>query len=100
MSNRLLIIAMVVIGLILIALTGCTGDAPPCPTPPVQVRVVTVDRPVPTPCVDVTQIPVAPPTGLDLTGDAAHDADLLAAQDLALRKALGVSLALLGACVR
>ncbi len=84
----------------ILALSACAGDAPPCPTPPVQIRTVTIDRPVPTPCVDLAQVPTAPKAGLALTGDAGRDASLLAAQDLALRKALGEALALIGGCVR
>ena len=90
---------IVAFGFGIFLITGCCPDRP-IPQPPVQVRTVTIDRPVPTPCVNAADIPIAPKPGLSLTGDAAHDADLLAAQDLALRAALNHSLALLGACIR
>jgi len=89
--------ALIAISLLL--LSAC-GDARPVIAPPVEVRTVRVNVPVPAPCIDVGQIPSLVFKGLPLTGDAAHDADLIAAQDLALRKALETSLALLGACVR
>lgn len=91
-----MLLGIMACALILIA-AGCSG-ARPVPLPPVDVRTVTVNVPIATPCVDGAQIPVAPPAGLPLTGDAAHDAGLIAAQDLMLRQSLGIALALLGAC--
>jgi hypothetical protein len=67
---------------------------------PVEVRTTEVLVPVPVSCVTLAQIPVAPPkVGDQLTGDAQHDLDLVAASAIRLRATLDITLALLGACV-
>jgi hypothetical protein len=98
--DLVLVVAVMIMATVLIGLTaGCTDDRP-VPLPPVDARVVTNTVMVATPCIDAAQLPIVPPPGLALTGDAAHDAGLIASRDLALRRSLELSLALLGGCVR
>jgi hypothetical protein len=81
-----------------IALSAC-NDARPVPLPPVQVKTITVDRPVAVPCVKRSDVPAMPPkVGSQLNGDAGHDLNIVSASALRLRAALGRALALLGAC--
>lgn len=78
-----------------LALAGCKT------VPAVEVRTVTVDRPVAVACIDKADVPQMPAkVGDQLTGDAAHDAAILAASNLVLRSTLGNALALIGGCVR
>ncbi len=87
--------------LALAALLSSCGNVQSTPAPPVEARVVTVDRPVPVPCVAAAQIPAMPAkVGDQLNGDAGHDLDIVSASALRLRVALDKVLALLGACVR
>lgn len=81
-----------------LALAGCAHQ----PTPPViEARVERVEVPVAVPCVDPSDVPAEPVrVGDQLTGDAAHDASVLAAANLRLRAALDRALALLKGCVR
>ena len=86
--------------LIVIAAITLAGCAPhPRPLPPVEVRTITVDRPIPVPCVAAADIPIEPPKiGDQLNGQAQHDLDLVAASAIDLRVALQVALTLLGGC--
>lgn len=82
-----------------VALAGCGGDGPQ-PLPPVEVRTITVNTPVSTPCIHRGDVPAMPPKiGNQLTGDAGHDLDVVSASALRLRSALGTALALLGGCL-
>lgn len=79
-----------------LALTACAGRTPP---PAIRAQVVEVKVPVAVACVDSARVPAMPArVGDQLTGDAVHDASVLARADLALRSALDQALALLGAC--
>lgn len=77
-------------------LAGCAAH----PTPPViEARVERVEVPVAVACVDPADVPAEPArVGNQLTGDAAHDAGVLAAVDLRLRAALDKALALINGC--
>lgn len=78
-------------------LAGCAAH----PTPPViEARVERVEVPVAVACVDPADVPTVPArAGEQLTGDAAHDAGVLAAVDLRLRAAVDKALALMKGCV-
>ena len=90
MLKRLIVIAA-------ITLAGCAPH--PRPLPPVEVRTITVDRPIPVPCVAAVDIPAEPPkVGGQLDGHAQHDLDLVAASAVDLRSVLHVALALLEGC--
>lgn len=66
---------------------------------PVEVRTVTVDRLVSTPCVTKDQVPQMPAeVGPLLNGDARHDSAVLAASLLRSRGELEKSIALLTGC--
>lgn len=85
---------------LIVSLAGC-GGVQSTPAPPTEVRTVTVNVPIATPCVSASNIPAGPPhVGSRLNGDSVHDLDVVAAIDLRLRAALGKALALLGACAR
>jgi hypothetical protein len=77
-------------------LAGCAAH----PTPPViEARIERVEVPVAVACVDPADVPAVPAhVGDQLTGDAAHDAGVLAAVDLRLRAALDKALALIKGC--
>lgn len=79
-----------------LTLSACAAH----PTPPViEARVERIEVPVSVACVDPADVPAVPArVGDQLTGDAAHDAGVLAAVDLRLRAALGKALALLKGC--
>ena len=76
-------------------LAGCAT------TPPaIEVRTVTIDRPVAVSCIKPGDIPAAPARiGDRLTGDLAHDAPLLAASAVRLRAYSQQLLAIIGGCV-
>lgn len=78
-------------------LAGCAAH----PTPPViEARVERVEVPVAVACVDPADVPAEPArVGDQLTGDATHDAGVLAAVDLRLRATLDKVLALMKGCV-
>jgi len=76
-------------------LAGCAAAGPHIDNP----APVVVKEAVPVACVAAGDVPAMPaPVSAQLNGEARHDADLLAAADLALRGALARALALLGAC--
>lgn len=85
---------------ILLAALALSACATPRHVPPaVVVKTVEVDRPVAVACVAASDIPAMPPrVGDQMTGDASHDAGLLASSAIRLRAALDKALALLGAC--
>jgi hypothetical protein len=65
-----------------LALSACATGTPP---PAIEVRTQRVEVPVPVPCVDKSAIPTKPgKISNTLTGDAAHDLDLVTAQALRL----------------
>ena len=76
-----------------LALDAC-ADAPP---PAIDDKVVTVQVPVAVRCIDPAKVPAAVPPA-QVTGDAAHDASVLAQTDLALRSAIDQLMALIGPC--
>jgi hypothetical protein len=81
-----------------LALAGCGVQS--TPAPPVEVRTVTVDRPIPVPCIAAFDVPAMPPrVGDQLTGDAGHDLDVVAASAIRLRAALDKALAVLSGCL-
>ncbi|NBC35541.1 hypothetical protein GTZ99_03110 [Novosphingobium sp. FSY-8] len=86
------IASMVALGaLLILGLGGCA----PAIQPPRSVSV-----PIATPCVDSAQIPAEPArAGPALTGEARHDASILAASNLRLRAAFREARALLVGCV-
>lgn len=56
-------------------------------TPAVEIRTVTVEKPVPVACVDRSAVPAEPAkVGGRLNGQAAHDVDVLAASTIQLRQ--------------
>ena len=91
----------------LLALSACA----PTPPPAIEVRTVTIDRPVAIACIHRADLPTEPALiGDKLTGDAARDLNTVAASAVRLRawgRTLGALLgawgrtlgALLGACV-
>lgn len=72
----------------LVALVALAGCARPDVAPPaIEVRTVQVKVPTPVPCVDAKSVPAEPgKVGGQLNGQAAHDADILAASALQLRQ--------------
>ena len=83
----------------LVALAGCTR--PDVAPPAVEVRTVTVEKPVPVPCVDAKSVPAEPgKVGGQLNGQAAHDLDLVAASALQLRQWGRELKALIAPCVK
>ncbi|QQV76540.1 hypothetical protein H5J25_13920 [Sphingomonas aliaeris] len=74
-------------------------SAPGGGSPAVEVRTVTIDRPVPVPCVKRSAIPAEPPKiSGKLTGDARRDLDTVTASAVRLRS-WGVELvAILSGC--
>ncbi|HIQ17190.1 MAG TPA: hypothetical protein EYH41_04205 [Novosphingobium capsulatum] len=77
-------------------LGACASKTPP---PIIDVRVEKVLTPVSVACIDPADVPAVPArVGDQLTGDAAHDAGVLAAVDLRLRAALDKALALIKGC--
>ena len=80
------------------ALASCTH---PPDEPAIEVRTITVDRPIPVACVDPKAIPAEPEmVGDELTGDAAHDADILAASAIGLRLYAQMLRALIEPCTK
>lgn len=80
-----------------LALSACAGHTPP---PAIKAQVVEVRVPVAVACIDKGRVPAMPEhVGDQITGDAVHDASLLARADLALRSALDQALALIGPCI-
>jgi len=78
-----------------LVLTGCAATPPPG----IEVRTVTVDRPVAVPCVK-GPLPVEPERVADkLTGDAVHDLDIVAASTIRLRAYADELRAIVGPCV-
>lgn len=68
--------------------------------PVIEARIERVEVPVAVACVDPADVPTVPArVGDQLTGDAAHDAGVLAAVDLRLRATLDKVLALMKGCV-
>lgn len=76
-----------------LALAACAGAPPPA----VDEKVVTVQVPVATRCIDPSKVPTAVPPAL-VNGDAIHDVSVLARTDLALRSAVDQLMALVGPC--
>ncbi len=78
-----------------LALAGCAKTTPPA----VELRVQKVEVPVPQPCLAADRIPAEPPRiANELTGDARHDLDLVAASALRLRAWGETMTAVLRAC--
>jgi type IV pilus biogenesis protein CpaD/CtpE len=76
-----------------LALAGCAQTPPPA----IEARVVQVDVPVATRCVDPARVPAAvPPAGL--SGEVHHDVSVLAKTDLALRSVVDQLMALIWPC--
>jgi hypothetical protein len=64
-------------------LTACAGSLPP---PAVEIRTVTVEKPVAVPCVKLADLPAEPEkVAGKLTGDARRDLDTVSASALRLR---------------
>lgn len=81
-----------------LALAACAAHTPP---PAIKAQVVETKVPVAVACIDKARVPAMPArVGDQLTGDAVHDASLLARADLALRSALDQALALIGPCTK
>ena len=79
-----------------LALSAC-GQTPPIRS--VEVRTVTVIKPVPVACVKASDIPAMPPRiGDQLTGDGGHDVLIITASAVLLRQALREAIILLGGC--
>ncbi|MDK4804966.1 MAG: hypothetical protein OC190_00285 [Novosphingobium aromaticivorans] len=94
MLMRRLILAP--LGATAFTLAGCAAHSTP---PVIEARVERVEVPVAVACVDPADVPAEPArAGDQLTGDAAHDAGVLAAVDLRLRAALDKALALISGC--
>ena len=87
---------LIAASLTVLALSACAHQ----PVHPViEARVERVEIPMAVPCVDASDVPAEPArVGEQLTGDAAHDASILAAVDLRLRAALDKALALIKGC--
>ena len=84
---------------IMCCLAGCVGTThiDKAPPPP---QIVIVDKVVISVCVKASDIPAVPSkVGSQLTGDARHDLDIVAREDLQLRAALDKAEALLTGCV-
>ena len=81
-----------------LALSGCGAPPPPHVAPP---PIVVEKVPVATACIKKEDVPsVLPKVGSQLTGEAPHDLDIVAASAIHLRTALTKALALLGACTK
>jgi hypothetical protein len=64
-----------------LVLSACATTPPPA----IELRTVRVEVPVPVPCIDATKVPTKPGRiASQLTGDASHDLDLVAAHALRL----------------
>ena len=105
LPRMLRIIARMALGATLLvlpaALSGCGLARPPRADLADHPRIITVDRAVPVACLARTDLPVAPgPVGAQLSGEARHDAAILASALLAERAARDRAMALLGACVK
>lgn len=89
---RYFIIAALLLG-------GCvTRDSVP---PAVEVRTVTVEKPVPVACIDGKNVPAEPSkVGGQLTGQAAHDLDLVSGSAIKLRQWGRELMALVRPCVK
>lgn len=84
---------------LVLASSGCTR--PDVAPPAIEVRTVTVEKPVPVPCVDAKSVPAEPgKVGGQLNGQAAHDLDLVAASALQLRQWGRELKALIAPCVK
>ena len=83
------------------ALVGCAGPCPPRADVAEHPQPVYVDRVVPTACIEAKAMPAAPPPiGQLLTGDARHDAAILASALLRERAVRDQSMALLTGCAK
>ena len=83
------------------ALAGCVGFHPPRADVADPHRIVYIDRAVPVACLDAKALPVAPaPVGAQMSGEARHDAALLASALLAERATRDRAIALLTACTK
>ena len=83
------------------ALTGCAALCPPRADVADHPQPVYVDRAVPVPCLDAKTLPLVPArVGAQLSGEARHDAAILASALLAERAARDRAMALLTACTR
>lgn len=76
-----------------LALAACASAPPPA----IDDKVVTVQVPVATRCVDPAKVPAAVPPA-QVNGDAEHDVSVLAQADLALRSAVDQLMALISPC--
>lgn len=69
----------------MLAVSACANRDPVPPA--VEIRTVTLEKPVPVACVDSKSVPAEPEkVGGRLSGQAAHDADLLAGSAVKLRQ--------------
>jgi len=85
---------------ILIAALALSACAHPDASPAIEVRTVTVDRPVAVPCFK-GPLPDEPPKVADkLTGDAVRDLDMVAASAIRLRAYADELRAILTGCVQ
>ena len=83
---------------VLAALTGC-ATAPRADAVVSVPNIVTVDRVITASCIKPEEVPAQPAlSGKLLNGDAAHDAEILAAEILDDRAWMGQAAALLKAC--
>ena len=83
------------------ALAGCAMFHPPKSDLADRAQIVTVDRAVPVGCVDAGSLPQVPtPVGAQLSGEARHDAAVLAQALLAERSARDKAMALLSGCMK
>jgi hypothetical protein len=60
-------------------ISGCGIQPHPDSAPP-PVQIVTADKEVRVPCIDPRDMPARPAPGVDINGNAKHDADILAAR--------------------
>ena len=82
-------------------LAGCAGGRPPHADIADRPQVVYVDRAVPVACLDAKALPQAPaPIGAQLSGEARHDAAILASALLTERAIRDKATALLGSCAK
>lgn len=84
-----------------VALAGCALGQQPHPDVASRPQIVYVDRAVPVACADAKSLPQVPaPVGARLSGEARHDAAILAEALLDERGARDSAMALLTACVK
>jgi hypothetical protein len=95
--NRILRKAACVSSLALL-LSACAGATPP---PAVEIRTVTVTKPVAVACVKAADLPAEPEkVAGKLTGDARRDLDITAASAMRLRSWGRSLVAILGGCAK